>query len=157
MSIFVSFSKTLDIHVLVKECRCVHQYLVSVCRVVGWYVCTRYLYSNDAVNKQQCLRTERSTEPLFLRKEVTKINLIADHVHVSLTVKHNHHRSNKADRLLTVATYHEQETNDHHGHFIQGHLIHDHTTHVEVIHHVEVIAVGAAAGGGTGRLLHLSG
>jgi len=75
----------------------------------------------------------------------------------TLTVKYNHHRSSKADLLLTVATYHEQETNDHHGHFIQGHLIHDHTIHVEVIHHVEVITVGAAAGGGTGRLLHLFG
>ena len=89
----------------------------------------------------------------FFEKKVTKIKGTI----ITLTVKYNHHRSSKADLLLTVATYHEQETNEHHGHFIQGHLIHDHTSHVEVIHHAEVIAVGAAAGGGTGRLLHLFG
>ena len=77
----------------------------------------------------------------FLQKEVTKINLIADHVHVSLTVKHNHHRSNKADRLSIVATNHEQEENDdHHGHLVHGGFI----------------TVDAAAGG-TGHLLHLFG
>ena len=51
-----------------------------------------------------------------------------------------HHRSNKADRLLTVAANHEQEENNHHGHLIHGGFI----------------AVDAAAGG-TGRLLHLFG
>ena len=78
--------------------------------------------------------------PFWLNKS-NQNYLIADHVHVSLTVKHNHHRSNKADRLSIVATNHEQEENAHHGHLV----------------HVEVIAVDAAAAGGTGRLLHLFG
>ena len=140
-----------------EECRWLHQHLLSVCRVVGGTcTCTHiYMYPNDAGQTNGCHEDREIHRTPFSQEEVAKIKSTI--ITLSLTVKYNHHRSNKADSLLTVATYHEQETNDHHGHFIQGHLIHDHTTHVEVIHHVEVIAVGAAAGGGTGRLLHLSG
>jgi hypothetical protein len=105
--------------------------------------------------KQECLevRTERSTEPLFFAKEVTKINLIADHFRVSLTVKHNNHHSNKAIRPITIAANHEQEGHDkHHGHLIHGHLNHSHLIHGECS-----ITISSLGKKGTGRLLHLFG
>ena len=75
----------------------------------------------------------------FLLKEVTKIYLIADHFPSLSTVKHNLLRSTEAIRPITIAANHEQEENDHHGHLVHG----------------EFLTIDAAAGGGTGRLLHL--
>jgi hypothetical protein len=114
------------------------------------------MYSNDAgeLQTKQCLLCRRKIfhergprdppNPFFAQRGVTKINLIADHVlvHISITVKHNHHRSTKADRLSTVATNHEQEENDkHHGHLVHGGFITNRSVQK----------------GGTGRLLHLFG
>jgi hypothetical protein len=69
---------------------------------------------------------------------------IADPPHVSRKTQPNH-RFNSSERLITVATNHEQEGKNHHGHFVHGGFI------------PVGFIISTVRKGGTGRLLHLFG